>query len=115
MGARAGVEGSGAMGRRRWVVGCGEGLRGGTRGFKAKGEGLRAGDSERRPCVGSEGSEGKCGIGGIGGIRGHHAGPGGAARGLVRWAMRGLSTGGLGAKSLFTLPSRIGGSQATGG
>ena len=115
MGARAGVEGSGAMGRRRWVVGCGEGLRGRTRGFKAKGEGLSAGGSERRPCVGSEGSEGKCGIGGIGGIRGHHAGSGGAARGPERWAMRGLSTGGLGAKGLFTLPSRIGGSQTTGG
>ena len=97
MGARAGVEGSGAMGRRRWVDGCGGGLRGRTSGFKAKGEGLSAGGSERRPCVGSEGSEGKCGIGGIKGIRGHHAGSGGAARGPERWAMRGLSTGGLGA------------------
>ena len=35
------------------------------------------------------------------GIRGHHAGSGGAARGPGRWAMRGLSTGGLGAKGLF--------------
>ena len=54
---------------------------------------------------------GKCGIRGIRGIRGHHAGSGGAARGPGRWAMRGLSTGGLGAKGLFTLPSGIGGSN----
>ena len=70
MGARAGVEGSEAMRRRRWVVGCGEGLRGMARGFKAKGEGWRAGGSERRPCVGLEGSEGMCGIRGVRGIRG---------------------------------------------
>ena len=50
------------MGRWRWVVGCGGGLRGRARGFKAKGEGLSAGGSERRPCVGPEGSEGMCGI-----------------------------------------------------
>ena len=101
LGARAGVERSGAMGRWRWVVGCGGGLHGRRMGFKAKGEGLSAGGSERRPCVGSEGSEGMCGIRGIRGIRGHHAGSGGAARGPGRWAMRGLSTGGLGAKGLF--------------
>ena len=61
-GARAGVERSGAMGRWRWVVGCGGGLHGRRTGFKAKGEGLNAGGSERRPCVGPEGSEGMRGI-----------------------------------------------------
>ena len=62
-------------------------------GFKAKGEGLSAGGSERRPCVGSEGA---C----AGSDGSDHAGSGGAARGPRRWAMRGLSTGGLGAKAL---------------
>ena len=33
VGARAGVERSGAMGRWRWVVGCGGGLRERARGF----------------------------------------------------------------------------------
>ena len=41
-------------------------------------------------------------------IKGHHAKSGGAAMGPVRWAMRVLSSGGLGAKGLFTLPSREG-------
>ena len=91
------VGGDGAMAMGCWLRGRSSWE---EDGFKAKGEGLSAGGSERRPCVGSEGSEGMCGIRGIRGIRGHHAGSGGAARGPRRWAMRGLSTGGLGAKAL---------------
>ena len=103
------------MGRWRGVVGCGGGLQGTTRGFKAKGEGLGAGGSARRPSVGPEGSEGKCGIRGIRGIRGHHAGSGGAARGPGRWAMRGLSSGGLERRASLPYQPGLGGPTRTHG
>ena len=54
-GAKARVEGSGAMGRWRWVVGCRGGLPGEARGPKAKGEGSGARGSVRRLCVGLRG------------------------------------------------------------
>ena len=63
--------------------------------------------------MGGEGVEGEgrgvvCGrvgakdLRGARGIRGHHAGSAGAARGPGRWAMHGLSSGGLEAEGLFT-------------
>jgi hypothetical protein len=55
LGARAGVDGSGAIGRWRVVVGCGGGLHGKTRGPKATGEGSSARGSVRRVSKGMRG------------------------------------------------------------
>ena len=90
------------------VGGEGRGRVVGGDGAMARGCGLRA-----ESAWGGEGVEGEgrgvvCGrvgakdLRGARGIRGHHAGSAGAARGPGRWAMHGLSSGGLEAEGLFT-------------
>ena len=92
-----GVGGDGAMAMGCWLRGRSAWEEDGVQG---EGRGVECGRLGAKALRGTRGIRGHARDQSRG-IRGHHAGSGGAARGPGRWAMRGLSTGGLGAKGLF--------------